>query len=522
MGPEANINSIRALEKQIKEGKGDIIKLKRDRNSLLNISTRVPPEILGDIFSWNLVRKRRFQGLRKGSYNFLLVCHHWFEVASNTPELWGFWGNTLQDWKKCHHRSGAAPLDLVLEEVESNPGVLFDESLRDAIRSRVVQNTIRQVHLSSNDHDILTSIISSLTPDGEGGRNENIESILLETDGFTTLDVSNFFIRSLLPRLRSLDLYGRIRISSWNRLAPKNTLLTALSLNIDMSPSLPAITAAQLFSILVSNPKLQKLSLSRAAIPNDADTSTFKAQLPNLYSLTLAGGSRRIFGLLRQLVLQEALDDMLLSGSNSTAEDVSQTLAPYMQDYFQRDPRFHGRLGVSFPSSPGVISISIGVVHTRTTMVAFGSPWVSLRITTNLTPSDTLDRLFVSLTTLIPKERVVSFKASFNAWPPEEVFFVMPYIEVLHLSHLPLSEGFLQPNPHGPHANRKLFPSLRSLCLEDVVFQNKDDWSHLVTYLAHQTSDGQTISLKVVGNFPRDCPEIMDGIRSLVKDFTHR
>ena len=46
MGPEANIDLIRVLEKQIEEGNGDIIKLKRDRNSLLNISTRVPPEIL--------------------------------------------------------------------------------------------------------------------------------------------------------------------------------------------------------------------------------------------------------------------------------------------------------------------------------------------------------------------------------------------------------------------------------------------------------------------------------------------
>ena len=55
MGREVNMDSIRALEKQIEEGKGDSIELKRTRNSLLNITARVPPEILGDVFAWCLV-----------------------------------------------------------------------------------------------------------------------------------------------------------------------------------------------------------------------------------------------------------------------------------------------------------------------------------------------------------------------------------------------------------------------------------------------------------------------------------
>ena len=97
---EPNIHSIRALDKQIEEGRGDMVKLRRTRNSLLNISTCVPPEILGEIFVWSLAREagtslhsQHFEGLRRGSYNFLLVCHHWFEVDP-APRKFGASGGT--------------------------------------------------------------------------------------------------------------------------------------------------------------------------------------------------------------------------------------------------------------------------------------------------------------------------------------------------------------------------------------------------------------------------------------------
>jgi len=116
MDRELNLDFIRALEEQIEEEEHEraIIQLKRSRNSLLNVSTLLPPEILGIIFLWNATPMGDFGGLSKGSYNFLLVCHHWFEVASRTPELWGFWGNSVEDWTHRHTRCRTAPLDLVL------------------------------------------------------------------------------------------------------------------------------------------------------------------------------------------------------------------------------------------------------------------------------------------------------------------------------------------------------------------------------------------------------------------------
>ena len=526
MGREINIDTIRALEKQIEEGEGDIIELKRARNSLLDISAHLPPEILGDIFAWCLVRgegrpdSRRFAGLRKGSYNFLLVRHHWFEVASNTPELWSFWGNTLQDWKKCYDHPGAAPLDLVLDGDESDPSVFFDESLQEAIRSRVVQDTIRQVHLRSEDGDTLTSIISSLTPSDEGCPNDNIESIVCHNEGSTALNISEFFARSRLSRLRFLDLYGQLWISSWDHLAPRTTFLTSLLLDISASPS-PTLTTSQLFSTLTSNPNLQELLLSDSAIPDDSDGSTLKVPLRNLKVLTLAGEFRHLFGLLRQLILPETLDQMSLTGSNLTVEDISQILAPYMRDYFRRDVRFQDRLGISSSSNHGHISITVGVVRSQIAPLVLGLPRVLLMALTRMPPLDAQQQFLINLIALTPRERVVSFDASLCIQPPEELFYMMPNIETLRLCDIELLEGFLQPDPDGPLANTKLLPSLRSLFLENIIYQNDDDWSLLTTYLAHQTSEDQAISLMVIGDLPDDCPEVVNGIKDLVEGFTY-
>jgi len=525
------VDLIRALEKQIEEGNGDTIGLKRTRNSLLNISARVPPEILGGIFAWCLVRETdrsfypssHFVGLQKGSYNFLLVCHHWFEVASRTPELWSFWGNTLRDWKRFHGRSGAAPIDLVLDGDRRDD--LFDEPLRDAVRSRVMQGAIRQVHLRSNDCGILTSIISSLTPDDNSTQNENIESIVLGNGGFPSVDVSDFFIRSHLSKLRFLDLSGDFQFSSWDPLASRTTLLTTLDLSIHTtsiptSAQLPTLTAAQLFSILTSNPGLQKLLLFDAALPDVADWSTSKVPLFDLKELSLSGQFRHLFGLLHRLMLPETLDELHLNGFNPTIEEILQTLVPYIRDYFTRDARFQDRPGFFTLFAPGSASISVNAAHDQTTAPQ-NPPCVIFSIALAvIPPPDVLGQLFIDLIAPTPREYVVFLDTNLDIKLSEELFLMMPSIETLRLSDAELSEGFLQPNPDGPHANRKLFPSLRSLYLEHV---NLDDnnWDHLITYLAHQTSDGQIVSLEVLGDSPYMPPDVVDEVAGLVEEFTY-
>ena len=122
----------------------------------------MPPELLGQVFRWNVILGA-FDGLRKDSYNFLLVCHHWFEIASNTPELWTFWGNNLKQWTQRYRRSGTAPFDIILYPSYFVRGgnATFDEPLRDTLRDRATRNYIRPAHLHGWDADPLHSLIST-------------------------------------------------------------------------------------------------------------------------------------------------------------------------------------------------------------------------------------------------------------------------------------------------------------------------------------------------------------------------
>ena len=383
-----------------------------------------------------------------------------------------------------------------------------------------MQDSIRQVHLQSNDSNLLTAVILLLTPDGEGTRNENIESIVWRTEGDHPVDVSHFFAHSRLSKLRLLDLSGNIQISSWDGLASWTTLLTNLSLRASEFPTPPTIIASQLFQILASNPNLQELMLSDIALPDDAEGSALQAPLPNLKFLSLTGDFRRVFGVLSRLILPEALDDICLIGFDSTVEEISQTLVPFMRDYFRRDSRFQGRLGVSFLSAPGSTSISVNVLGSQAAESTQKLPFVTFTmVLDDLLPLDAQEQLLIDLVALTPREHIVLLDANLNMKPPEGLFFAMPNIETLSLSDVELSKGFLLPNPDGPHANKKPFPSLRSLYLESVELDD-DDWGHLTTYLARQTSDGQLISLEVL-DAPHIPPKVVNEIKGLVGEFTY-
>lgn len=526
MGRETNIERIRTLETQIAEGNGDVIKLKRARNSLLNISTCFPPEILGCFFKWIITRKQdksfhcelpanHFSKLERGSFNFRLVCYHWFEVASKTQAIWSFWGNTIHDWNKLHRFSKAAPVDLVLDGHANGPVGVLDTPLKNELKDRIARDKIRLIHLKSDDPNLLDPIISSLTPGGEGVQEKHIESIILHTT-LITEELSNFFARSRLPWLQHLEIVGAALTPLWDYLPSHTTRLTTLLLKPDRL-AVP-LTTSRLSLILTANPNLQYLKLSDASLPDD-DGPRVRVPLHHLRKICLSGKLCSVFRLLQRLELPATLKEMELNMEDSKLEDIHQTFGPYIRDFFQRNVWLQDVLDVmSCGGGSRDVYVYVGCRVSRPTSES-GPAVPSARFSISLAglpPDLTSKQLALDLMAFLPQEHTESLQMGHSLETSEEMFIAMPRLTTLWLENVTLSDGFLLPSPKGPYAGSKLLPSLRSLNLSDVTVVD-DNWQPLVDYLLNQTPDGEALLLGVHSEFKMPL-EVQKKIEGLVKE----
>ena len=344
MDRETNIDSIRALDDRIRENA--TIALKRTQNSLLNVS-KIPPEVLGNIFRWNTIPEGDFGGLEKGSHNFLAVCHHWFEVATHTPELWNFWGNTPEDWSRRYRRSKTTPLDLVLGDYGYD-GSYFDADLEDALRDRAAKDTIRRVHLAAGDTKLLRSIIASLIANPKEIRSNSIVSLVLQNQNKVPLDIPDFFTYYRFPKLQRLELRN-CTIASCDHLTARTSVLTTLKLDFGYTSPIP--TTLQLLSILASNPALQEVELTNRAVPidNGAESSS-RVHLHDLKKLHLHGDLGHVLKFLHRLDLPRNMDHLSLTLEGCNLLDIPQIVGPYLRDHPQRRDRAQGGLNLFLTS----------------------------------------------------------------------------------------------------------------------------------------------------------------------------
>ena len=505
MDREINLDSIRALEKKIRGHERAIIKLKRTRNSLLNVSTRLPPEVLGSVFQWNAIPVGDWGGLRKGSYNFLLVCYHWFQVASAIPGLWCFWGNSMQDWKHRHAHCRIAPLDLVLIARVNHH---LDDGLRDALQDCATRDVIRRVHLDGiYATTLLSSVISSIVTRGEETQSISVESFILRNGGGTSINISDFFSRYHFPKSQHLHLYG-FTISSWDLLGSRITSLTTLLLASDEQSPLP--TLSQMLSILSANSNLQSLTLSQGSVPPANSDGSSKIQPRHLKRLHLTSSFGRVFGLLDRLELPDQMDNLHMLLSGCSPSNLPQTLGPYLGNLvWRRSPD-----GLRLLVNPGQSSFSIQVGDAREE-----DKFVTVDGTTSLIMGEEeADKLCFDTITHIPQEEVIDLTTTLPILRSEELCVRMRNLTHLYLKRVDLSAWFAEPDTREPRVFKDLLRGLRSITMTGPILSG-GNWSPLTNFLTRRAAIGNRISTLSLSHYPRMGDDVVESIMRVVEVF---
>ena len=443
-----------------------------------------------------------WDGLEKRSHNFLLVCRHWFEVASCSPELWSFWGNTLKDWMRWHSRSAVAPLDLVFAGFDDDH---LDATVSSALRDYATRGAIRRVHLDSGNATFLNSVLFSLTPENEGVRSSQIKSLILVNGDVPPIDVSDFFARYSFQDLQRIDLL-HCKISSWDHIGARTGALTDLSLSFEIDHQQPPPTTPQLFSLLTSNPALQTLKLSDPAVPtDDYKLSSFRIPLHHLKVLELAGELRDVFNLLHRLD-HPILDKLEISPSGCTVADISQVVGPYLRNYLQHRTNSQGGLALSLPYGHDLI-FNIG---DQGEFMGF----VILEIKFGVDPSTPLlEKAILDLIAHVPREEVTDLRMHSKPIAMGNIYSQLPNLETLNINGISLSKVFPGPDTI---ENGAIPVSLKNLTLGWLTVDN-GDWSSLTTFLAHRASAGNPLQMLKITRGSHMCSKIAEGISRMVE-----
>lgn len=508
---EPSITSIRDSDEQTAANGGDRIQLERSQNPWVNDPTS---KVLERIFEWSIALGRDhppydpFRDPKKGTYNFLSVCHYWTNVACGNQKLWTFWGPDLKEWARngLPDRARDLLVDLTFSQRRGDPEELSAE-LEKALKVRAGGDKIRQIHLESvNNAKLLRSILSALTPDGKGIPRKSMESIIFRTSGEVPEEISNFFAQSSLPGLRCLEMSGSLRIPMWDHMPSQITGLTCLSLIFAQASLIKTThfpTTRQLTTLLAANPNLQELELWGALPEKIEDFRDAKIPLDHLTTIKLFGGSYSTVELLSILRFPATLDVVHLAMVDPKLDSMDQILGPHIEDLF-RDAKFSESLQV-FALDSDMRQVRVHVIPYNSLEVEGPEKIFDIHLSGPRDPLE-LKQLAIDLMKLVPRERVEALEMCHTPEVPDEPFIGMPKLKALELNHVVLSKAqFLQADPDGAHSGMNLFPSLETLGLTWVVLKDRT-WQRLRDYVENQSSGGVFKTLDVI----QSCADELD------------
>jgi len=359
---------------------------------------------------------------------------------------------------------------------------------------------------------LLISIIFPLTTNRI--RYNSVESFILRNEGGTPVNASRFFAYNRSPKLRRLELTN-CTISSWDHLTSQTSALITLVLHLSNLSSPP--TTPQLFSTLASNPALRKVVLTGRSIPNDGDGNPSpQVSLPHLEELELAGELQDVFGLLRRLDHPERiyLDLTLYS---CAAEDISDTVGPYLRNYLRRRGTAQHELGLYVASWDGIV-LHVGDAAGLLPSISVSQPmvpFISITVTTGrATPDDLPGKIILGLIAHIPQEEIVYLRTHGNPTSLDNIYSQLPNLRTLHSAKIPLSAVFQKPKADGGDR----VPYLQHVFFDRVVADG-GDWTPLTTFLSRRAFSGKWLDSLEIVHSPSMHSGVVKDIRDLVRDF---
>ena len=192
-------NEIESLQKQINSQFRDIDRLRYAQNLHAAVSN-LPTELLAEVFL-HIIES----GLRDGdarfaadTFNFLLVCRRWNEVAVGFPHLWGWWvPGAVEAWPLFRSRSKNTPLPLTWK-------FQLSASARDILMDPEIPRRVRQLNFSGTSEQ-LTQFFGAF----DSSPASNVSFIRLKVSPYDDREPKEHlarFLSSSFPKLSQLDL----------------------------------------------------------------------------------------------------------------------------------------------------------------------------------------------------------------------------------------------------------------------------------------------------------------------------
>ncbi|KAF9780614.1 hypothetical protein BJ322DRAFT_1112608 [Thelephora terrestris] len=458
MGHEVDEVDIRELEGKIEEGMGNAGRLKRAQNTLLNISIRVPPELLGYIFLCIVGDHNRLRSLHGACYRFLFVCHRWYHVARSTPELWTFWGHTLAHWLSRFDRSGALPMDLTLNlDQVSGPSSPLHGPLQVALWDHAEQDIVRSLNLRSERKGVLTEVLEALTPDENQLHVSSLQTITLHF-----VDASAFTARTHFPRLTYLELAMGTHVRDWLTIGNHTGALTTvvLTLKNEGIPSFPWIP--ELLCFLGNNPHLRDITIrSLETVDVDEPAPHHLVPMHALERISLEGSCGSVYHLLRRLHCPQSMDFMCLTMAESQPCEILDTLGQSLRKHLLHERKFRTDLGIWLLCFSGFIHLQASdTTHSvdRIQQNSFASFQARLSEAMNY---EEYAQLCEDIAACVPMEAVVYLGGEMGMDIVIRLASMFPNITKVDLDYVEVESGFLQSKQGG--IKTKLFPSLQKL-----------------------------------------------------------